>query len=761
MRLHLPTKLPGHQGNVSNILSVMKNSSPVASRAAFAWTAVLTVLLASFAFVTLLTYWKSETIKSNLQALQLENDSYQKLDTCISLLYSAENNSRFFVVTLDSVYLSSYSDQLRTVMGILTEFETERKTHETSLSSLLSSKSQKNAEFVNLRLMVDSLLSFSLNTPEPLTLAAGRSARKAAVTRKTAQTDTTQISTIKSKRKLVGRIMDAIRNSDTLAKSVSLTNSSMVVSHDSARASLALVPVKNYSLLEKARRKLSATEQQLLSINGRIFSNLQKSLRELKNGERHQIKTLRMSLLSATSSRLTEMSVLIWGGVLVVILLAALIIYNLGRLYKKDLTIVQYANLTSEATKRKGHFMAQISHEIRTPLNSIIGFSQLIDTQKLEGELQENVNAIKGASKILLTLVNEILDFSKFESGKITLHNRPFLPEPVLSDAISMLSVLANEKKIMITFRKTLDKGFALRGDDFRIKQIIINLLSNAIKFTPEKGNIMVSASFEKKNQGKGLFKISIKDSGIGIAKEHLGTIFEDFTQVDSLDSKSRQVGTGLGLAICKRIVDLYGGTIKADSAPGQGSEFVVCLPLELVESVPGIGIPGIAIPGIGIPGIGIPEIDNAITAAGVTQPAVAFTTVLKGKKVLIADDIKMNLLLVSRFMDKLGASYDLAGDGQKAFEMFSNNPYDLVITDIQMPVMDGIELTKLIRSYEKKDKAQTPVLGFTGSIGEDKLAYYARIGMNDVLAKPFDEDHFSDILKGLFHPTNRQDHQN
>lgn len=609
------------------------------------------------------------------------------------------------------------------------------------MSSLLSNKKEKNAEFINLRMMVDSLLSFSLNTTEPVTLASGRYARKAAITRKTAQIDTTQVSTLKSKRKLVGRIMDAIRNSDTLAKSVSLTNSSTVMSQDSVRASMPVLPVKNYALLENARRKLSTTEQQLLSINGRIFSNLQKSLSALKNGERHQIKALRMSLLSATSSRLTEMSALIWGGVLVVILLAVLIISNLARLYKKDLTIVEYAKLSTETAKRKGQFMAQISHEIRTPLNSIIGFSQLIDTQKLEGELQENVNAIKGASKILLTLVNEILDFSKFESGKIMLHNKPFLPVPVLSDAISMLSVLADEKKIRILPRMSLDRGIALKGDDFRIKQIIINLLANAIKFTPENGNILVSASLEKKDQGKGLFKISVKDSGIGIAKEHLGAIFEDFTQVESSDSKSRQLGTGLGLAICKRIVDLYGGTIKADSVPGQGSEFIVSLPLELVENFPGIAIPGI---------------DSISTPESVTPSAVTSITILKGKKVLIADDIKMNLLLISRFMDKLGASYDLVGDGQKAFEMFSNNPYDLVITDIQMPVMDGIELTKLIRGYGKEDKAQTPVLGFTGSIGEDKLAYYARVGMNDVLAKPFDEDHFASILKKLFHLKSR-----
>jgi signal transduction histidine kinase/CheY-like chemotaxis protein len=739
----------------------MKNSPPITSRAVFIWTAVLTALLACFAFVTLLTRSKSETIKSNIQALQLENDSYHKIDTCISILYAAENNSRFFVVTLDSAYLRSYSNQLRTVTTILSQYESERKNRKKSLSSLISNKHEKDAEFINLRMMVDSLLSFSLNPP-PLMPASGWSARKTGITRQTAQIDTIEVSAIKSKRKLVKRIMDAIRDSDTLAKSRSLTNSSTVISQDSVKAFVPVIPVKNNDLLEKARRKLSATEQQLLSINGRIFANLQKSLNDLKNNEQHQIKTLRMSLLSATTSGLTEMSLLIWGSVIVVILLAALIISNLFRLYKKDLTIVEYARLTAETTKRKGHFMAQISHEIRTPLNSIIGFSQLIDTQKLEGELQENVNAIKSASKILLTLVNEILDFSKFESGKITLHNKPFKPVLVLNEAISMLSVLANEKKIEILPHIEMDQGLALKGDGFRIKQIIINLLSNAIKFTPENGRIIVSASFKKENQNRGLLKMNVVDSGIGISKEHLKAIFEDFTQVESSDSKARQIGTGLGLAICKRIVDLYGGQIKVESVPGHGSDFIVSLPLEIVEnsketsipeiSVPGTSVPGTSVPGTSVPGTSIPGTDGASTAGSESLMSAAVSAkILKGKRVLIADDIKMNLLLISRFMDKLGASYDLVGDGQKAFEMFSNNRYDLIITDIQMPVMDGIELTKLIRGYEKKEKAQTPVLGFTGSIGEEKMAYYAHIGMNNVLAKPFDENHFAGVLKELF----------
>jgi signal transduction histidine kinase len=689
------------------------------------WTALLTVLLASFAFVTLLTNSKSETIKNNIQALQLENDSYRKIDTCISILYSAENNSRLYVVTLDPAYLHAYKDELKTVTTILNKYETEKKSHAKSLSGLILNKQQKNEEFVNLRMMVDSLLSFSFDNSETKAVAPPKKAKKVNVISQASKTDSVQVSSQKSKRKLVKRIMDAIRDKDTLAKGIALTKSSTVVSRDSLTLPVQSQAIRNADLLEKARRQLSATEQQLLTINARIFANLQHSLQALKNVEERNARELRNNLLLSTTSKFEEMSLLAWGSVALVILLAAMIISNLVKLYKKDATIVRYAQLTAETIKQKGDLMAQMTHEIRTPLNSIIGFSQLIDTQKLDDDLRQNVTAIKSASNILLTLVNEILDFSKFESGKITLKDGPFKPVVLMDEAVSMLSVLANEKNITVSTQFNLDPDVRLQGDDFRIKQIVINLLTNAIKFTPDYGKILVTAQFEKSSADKGLLKINVKDSGVGIAEEHLKAIFEDFIQVESNDSTARQVGTGLGLAICKRIANLYGGHINVKSTVGEGSEFMVRLPLKVAASAPK-------------------------TVQGATDAHFVPEKILKGKKVLIADDTKMNLILMSKIMDKLGASYDLTSDGQKAFEMFGADQYDLVITDIYMPVLDGVELTKRIRGHEKKEKAKIPVLGFTGNTDDKSLAHYSSIGMNDVLSKPFDEKHFETVLRRI-----------
>ncbi|MCF2505411.1 ATP-binding protein [Dyadobacter sp. CY107] len=699
----------------------MNNVKPTASRATFAWTAVLTILLAAFAFATLLTYSKSEAIKSNVQVLQVEKDNYLRIDTCIAILYAAENNSRFFVVTRDSAYITAYTRQLQAVIRILDRYQAEQESSGRSLSRLVSEKRLKDQEFIELRLMVDSLLSFSLNNFNVKISSSKRPAQKVHTSVQAQRMDSVILPEKKSKRKLVKRLMDAIRDIDSADTRILKTHQTTVLNQDSVELYLEPRSVQDPVPIQKAHRDLSLAEQKLLTINGLLFANLQKAMQELKSQEQFEIKTLRTSLLASTKAKSEEMSLLMWTSVVLVSMLAIVIVFNLVKLYRKDTTILAFADVTAKASQRKGEFLAQATHEFRTPLNAIIGFSNLIDTEKLGHDQQVNFASIKTASQMMLTLVNEILDFSKFESANITLSEEPFRPVALVEEAVSILSVLAKEKRIVLSTQFDLNSGLTLVGDHFRIKQIVINLISNAIKFTPEQGTIMVRLRIESQNRDKGTLLFSVKDSGVGIAKEHLDSIFEDFTQISNVDNKVRQAGTGLGLAICKRIVDLYGGQIKVESSLGQGSDFTVRIPLAISET--------------------------GSTTSPNSESKPDKTAILKNKKLLIADDTKMNLLLISRIMDKLGASYDLAENGQIAFEMFKANTYDLVITDIAMPIMDGIELTKQIRHYHISEKAGIPVIGFTGYMDEDNLSQFRAAGMNEILPKPFDENYFIALL--------------
>jgi len=689
----------------------------------FAWTIFLILILASFVFITLITNSKFDIVQKNIRVLQNGDNNYRRIDTCISVLYVAENNSRLFAITADSVYLTNYTRQMETVSSILTEFQ-EQKKKQTLFSSLylpqlLENKQLKNDEFINLKKMVDSLLTFRFPEKKEIISVPGTKPYSIKTIRKT-KTDSIRIIPHKEKKRLWRRLVDAVSNktvdsSETKIRALRTTTT--------IEDSLALIQSKtedrdlneNARDLDLARNQLNKAEFELLAINNRIFSNLQSALKALKIEEVNNVETLRMSLLSQTSDKIAEQKQLSWANIVVVFILTLMIIRNLVKLYKSEKIVLRYSAQAVESAKKKGDFLSHVSHEIRTPLNSIIGFSRQIGEEKLSDDLREKINAIKNSSDILLMLINEILDFSKFESGKIKLVIHPFYPLEMMKSVVGMLSILAENKDVKMVTNFDLDAKLRLNGDDFRLKQVVINLLTNAIKFTPPGGKISLSASFvQTDNRPAGTLKIAVEDSGVGIAENNLKKIFEDFTQIETAGDQPRQLGTGLGLPISKRIVDLYKGRIYVKSELRKGSVFHVEIPVEIVNQ------------------------DNTVAVEPLNPAGIG--SILKGKRVLLVDDIKMNLLLLSRIMDKHAIRYDLASDGEEAYHLFASADYDLIITDVQMPKMDGLQLTKQVRNEADKKKSETIIIGYTGSVSEEERLNYLTTGMNDFLDKPFTE---------------------
>lgn len=695
------------------------------SRALFIWTILLVIILGSFVFVILLTRVKSQTIRQNIQELSKDVNGYQRIDTCISLLYVAENNSRLFIITQDSAYFRSFTSQLQTVSNILTEFETERNHRPSALSGLVESKRERNDEFIRMKILVDSLFALSVQRSEQ----GGQEPvpqRPAIRVKKTSKVDSVIVEDPqKKKRGLFKRIADAISNKGD--NDVTKEKTKVIIQRDSLIIPPMLprdLDLSRYEEYNRVKRQLNDAERRLLFLNGELFANLQLTLKTLKAAEEEKARAVRRLLLSETSDEFEEVNLLFWAGAMVVMLMTIIIIRNLVKLYRNDVTIVRYASMATEAAKQKGEFLAQVTHEIRTPLNAIIGFSQLMDTQRLDGQEKESVDAIQSSSRILLTLVNDLLDFSKLESGKLTLQYQPFNPVDAVNEVVALMRVLASEKNIEIEPKITIGNRVCLLGDEFRVKQVVINLLSNAIKFTPARGKVVVEASLDQAEGQKKCLKIRVKDSGIGIAPEHLKEIFEDFKQIGA--ASAGKPGTGLGLAICKRIVELHGGKISVESVLGKGSEFRIGIPMTVAEkaSVP--------------------------AQVRSTLPEVSLAD-FKGKKVLVADDTKLNLVLMSRLLEKHGLAFDLVGSGDDALERFESGHYDLVITDIHMPGMDGAELTRHIRRSTDPGKAAIPVIGFTGDLSDRDKDYYAALGINGVLNKPFSEKEFLTVLSHAF----------
>lgn len=702
---------------------MMKIPFRTLSRAFFVWTILLVVILGSFVFMLLLTRVKSQTIRENIQELSKDINGYQKIDTCISLLYVAENNSRLFIITQDSAYLTAFTGQLQTVANILTEFETERANQPSALSGLMESKRESNDEFIRMKILVDSLFSLSVQQSEQIQQEQSKPKPPPIRVKKTSKVDSVVFEDTKTKKRgLFKRLADAITNKRedevTKEKTKVITHrDSLVMPYLLARA----LDLSRYDEYNRVKRQLNEAEQRLLFLNGELFANLQMTLKSLKAAEEEKARAFRRLLLTETSTKFEEVNHLFWAGALVVLLMTIIIIRNLVKLYRNDVTIVKYAALATEAARNKGEFLAQVTHEIRTPLNAIIGFSQLMDSDRLDGQMKESVDAIQSSSRILLTLVNDLLDFSKLEQGKLTLKYQAFNSAELVSEVVALMSVLADEKDIEIVSKINVGQQVCLVGDEVRVKQVLINLLSNAVKFTPAHGKVLVEASLENTDGQKKCLKIRVKDSGIGIAQEHLKEIFEDFSQIDGVSAGKQ--GTGLGLAICKRIVELHGGKISVESVLGKGSEFKVAIPMQAAERVKSVQ----------------------------SQPPAVTHVELKGKKVLVADDTKLNLVLMRRLLEKHGLSYDLVGSGDDALELFEKQPYDLVITDIHMPGMDGSELTRQIRNNADPLKASTPVVGFTGDLSDRDKDFYADLGINGVLGKPFSEKEFLSVLASVF----------
>jgi PAS domain S-box-containing protein len=372
----------------------------------------------------------------------------------------------------------------------------------------------------------------------------------------------------------------------------------------------------------------------------------------------------------------------------------------------QDITDRKLAELAlAEANAAKSTFLATMSHEIRTPLNGVLGMTQAMEAGDLDAEQRARLKIIRQSGEALLTILNDFLDLSKIEAGKLELEDIAFDLEAVATSALAPFSAIAEAKGVALR----LDAGAArgvYHGDPTRIRQILYNLTSNALKFT-QAGEIALSVTpFE------GGLEVRIADTGIGIPAEKLATLFNSFTQVDS--STARKFGgTGLGLSICRRLAGLMGGTIAVESRLDEGSTFIVTLPLERIGD----------------------ELEAAPDLAA-RLPLVALAKV----RVLAAEDNEVNRLVLRTLLAQVGVDPHVVEDGALAVAAWETGDWDVILMDVQMPNMDGVEATRAIRAREAAaGRARTPIVGLTANSMAHQIAEYQASGMDAHVAKPID----------------------
>ncbi len=707
----------------------------------------------TFAFVAVVaagyfTYESTSKLLNSVLELSKPDQKLPKLREAFSALTEAENNMRIYALMKDEEYFQNYLTYILKAgksidtLKLLTTGHEEQHRKVRQISVLLNTRLRNMDEFMVFKRTTDTV-NYSKRALEKLRATPYDTTR----TRIYTQTSVTEsmIDTLliekpaqpkkeEQSKSFFARIADLFSGKEekkseiiepieqVLRETKIVRDTSILVQTDT------LLFNRIQKILNELREeetqvqtKLFEKELELLKNNSMILSQIIDIISELEQEE-----MILVSQQTAEAREVAGKSVMIISAVMLTSLFMILIFLFLilraisrSNFLRNQLIIAKQK--AEQLARVKEEFLATMSHEIRTPLNSIVGFSEQLSKTSLDKEQSEQLDAVKLSSDHLLSLVNDILDFSKLEQGKLKLEKIPFTVEDVMAETYKTFRIRAKEKGIRFGYHIEFDSNKTLIGDPLRLKQVLFNLVGNAVKFT-ERGKVFVicrktSNTFILENQVRVRFEVH--DTGIGIQTEKLETIFEGFTQADS--SLSRKFGgTGLGLTISKRLVEMQDGLIGVASEVGKGSVFYFEIPFT----------PG-----------------GADDSAHSWEGGVVESMLLKDKYILLVDDDSFNIKLTTMILGRWGIKVDRASSGEQALTMIVRNDYDLVLTDIHMPDMSGIELTRKIRAIADLNKASMPIVAITANIMKDDLDHYMKSGMDDYILKPYRE---SDLFAKL-----------
>ncbi|MCM4159526.1 response regulator [Antarcticibacterium flavum] len=636
------------------------------------------------------TYNQVVTFTKVTQSTSLSNQQLVLVSEIATELYETESMGRKFIQSGDTTDLQIYNTQIEDIQSSINSL---RRTYKDSslaleldsITSLLSRKSENLEELLELRTR-DRNTNYYREVIREL--------QKVDETFNLPNYDRRFANMEPHQRRVLIKLLEFSQEEQQIS----------TVSADSLIQSVRQVLSELEQENQKFREVINKKENDLLVNDMVLNEQLRNLLRTIEQEER-EISVARVEDSQELLNDIV-MTIIVVGiaCIIIILLFLFLIASDISRSQRYRMQLEEAKSFTEALMHRREQFIATITHDLRSPLNTVMGYTELMDRTDLSSKQEHYLGHLKKSTSYILHLVNDLLDLSKLEAGKMLVENLPFNPKNLLEDTFYNTIPETDNKNLKLTVEAGPETDCQVLSDPFRIKQILSNLIANAYKFT-DSGEIKASISLEKKIEDSCVLIFIIKDTGIGISREKQKEIFEEFSQEHG-EIEKKYGGTGLGLAITKRLAKLLQGVVELKSERGKGSEFIVKIPVKKVKTVT-----------YDVPAPQLPEVD------------------LTGKKVLVVDDESSQLALSKELIKSLGLKCETAPNGKEALKKLKNDRYHLVLTDIQMPVMDGFQLVEAIKANSRI--SHIPVVAISGrtNVPAEK---YEEAGFAGNLLKPY-----------------------
>ncbi|WP_017256798.1 response regulator [Pedobacter arcticus] len=705
----------------------MADKNPITMNYRYVVIVVLTFVLLQLIYVSVKRKTVSDQLQNTVNQLDDRSLLIDKIDLTFLTLLNTENSFRTYLNTRQPQFYQDYKNGLLLLSGNIESIQNYRKKQDLekniNLKTILANRERNSVLIIKLKAINDSLLLATeqladIDKNQPIYFKPFRLKDVQSILSQT--TDTLIKVNDGAKKNLLNRLGDAIANKEKSSTDTIITTNNLLIKSKTSQDSLSLIKLnrlfrRSVKALIANNNNIKSRENDIINANTVLLFELSSLLRELKLQEAQADILYRGGLKTSANNNLSALNRDSRMLLILALILALIIVFNIWRLHGFEHQLKKAKGIAVGQTKQKSAYLAHLSHEIRTPLNAIVGFSDQLALDDVSDKDRESyLNAIRTSSQMLLSLVNDILDFSKLEVGKLTLNAGNFKPYEAVNDVVKTLIGLANQKNLKLTASFSIDKDLILFGDEYRFKQVLINLVNNAIKFT-DKGAVIIACKLLKNS----IIQLAVSDTGVGIEKKNFDMLFDEFSQLEDHNNDNKKIGTGLGLSITKKIIEAQKGIIAIESEVGKGSTFTVEIAYPILENQQ------------------TKPATNKLTALPLETVNWANLPI---KKVLIVDDNELNIKILRIILEKQSIICEAAENGEIAYQLFLRNSYDVILTDIQMPILNGVELTKKIRSHTDIDKANIPILAITANAFSEDLDGYLAAGMDGHIVKPFNQ---------------------